>query len=259
MEGACPKPFVNADSLSCPGPAVMSHSPPAAPLLVIEGIDGSGKGTQSRRLAENLKNHQVRCDLLSFPRYEQNFFGARIGDFLNGRFGALAEADPFLVSLLYAGDRFESKPAIEQARQENDLLIFDRYVSSNIGHQAAKRDGEERERMRDWIEHVEYGIFGLPRPDQVILLDIPVARSQELISAKAPRTYTDRQADLQESDTEYLERVRQAYLDLARDDPAWTVIPVCESGRLRSVDEIAAEIMQIATALLGGPGTPGGN
>jgi dTMP kinase len=109
----------------------------------------------------------------------------------------------------------------------------------------------ERQQLRDWIEQVEYGLFGLPRPDRVILLDIPVAWSQELIGTKAPRTYTDRQADLQEADTVYLERVRQAYLELARDDPAWTIIPVTDGDRLRSVDEIAADVLRTATTLLG--------
>lgn len=221
-----------------------------APLLVIEGIDGSGKGTQSRLLFDALQRDGIDCQLFSFPRYEETFFGQRIGDFLNGRFGTLAEADPFLVSLLYAGDRFESKTALEEARQQRRLLICDRYVSSNIGHQAAKRDGDERATLRRWIEQVEFEILGLPRPQRVILLDIPVDQAQELIAHKARRTYTDQAADLQEADRTYMERVRRAYLDLAEDSAEWVVIPVCDGSHPRPIVEIADEVRTITNALL---------
>jgi dTMP kinase len=221
-----------------------SFGAPAAPLIVLEGIDGSGKGTQSALLAELLERQGLRAPLLSFPRYQSTFFGQRIGEFLDGQFGALDQLDPFLISLLYAGDRFESRQVLAQARAESDVVILDRYVPSNIAHQTSKLELPRREILREWIEHIEYEIFSLPRPDLVVLLDISLPDSQELISRKNRRSYTDRVADLQEADTAYLARVRDVYLELARQD-GWRVIPVSQGTQLRSVEEISDEISRV--------------
>lgn len=226
-----------------------------APIIVVEGIDGSGKGTQAKRLFESLTQAGYRCELFSFPRYEETFFGARVGDFLNGKFGSLEDLHPFLVSLLYSGDRFESRTRILEAQQNADILIFDRYVASNVAHQSAKVAAEERRELRDWIEHIEYEIFDLPRPDCVVLLDTPVDTSQKLISQKEARSYTDQKADIQEADTTYMQKVRVVYLDIAADSPNWTVIPVTEQDRVRSIDDIAKDTRRIALTLLPAPGT----
>jgi dTMP kinase len=228
---------------------IMAQGVRGAPLVVLEGIDGSGKGTQSALLSQSLTQHGLHAPLLSFPRYQSTFFGQRIGEFLDGQFGGLDQLDPFLVSLLYAGDRFESRDLLARAREEGDIVVLDRYVPSNIAHQAAKADSPRREVLRAWIERIEYEIFALPRPDLVILLDIPLQASQELISRKNRRTYTDRANDLQEADTSYLGRVREVYLNLARQDN-WRVIPVCQGARLRSIDEIGNEISRTVREVL---------
>lgn len=213
-----------------------------APLIAIEGIDGAGKGTQAAQLQKRLVAAGYRSELMSFPRYQSTFFGARIGDFLNGKFGTLDQLPPFLVSLLFAGDRFESRGVLLEAQQDNDIVVLDRYVASNIGHQAAKAPASEREQLRGWIEQLEYDIFGLPKPGLVILLDIPVETSQQLIRRKQARTYTDQVTDLQESDTIYLAAVREVYLALAERSPDWIVVPVTKDGELRTVDDISDEI-----------------
>lgn len=210
-------------------------------LVVIEGIDGSGKGTQASRLRERLERRGLRVGLLSFPRYSETFFGQRIGDFLNRKFGELNEVDPFLASLLYAGDRLESKAELTRLLASNDVLILDRYVPSNIAHQAGKRTGAERQQLADWIEKIEYEIHGLPRPDLVVLLDTPADVSKELISRKAQRDYTDAAADMQESDTDYLSRVRTAYRDLAS-ERHWSIVPVTDSQGLREIEAITTDI-----------------
>jgi dTMP kinase len=120
-------------------------------LVVIEGIDGSGTGTQASRLRERLEQRGLRVGLLSFPRYSETFFGQRIGDFLNRKFGELHEVDPFLAALLYAGDRLESKAELNRQLASSDVLILDRYVPSNIAHQAGKRTGAERRQLAEWI------------------------------------------------------------------------------------------------------------
>ncbi|MCA9000181.1 MAG: dTMP kinase [Planctomycetaceae bacterium] len=214
-----------------------------APLIVIEGIDGSGKGTHARLLRQRFLDQGRQAALLSFPRYSETFFGGRIGEFLNGEYGSLDDLHPFLVSLLYAGDRFESRATLAQLRGESDVVILDRYVSSNIAHQAAKVDGPVREQLREWIEHLEYSIYELPRPDRVILLDCPVEMSQELIRRKSARDYTDRVTDLQESDTGYMAKVRDVYLDLAKSQTSWNVVSVFDDdGGLRALTEMQDEI-----------------
>ncbi|SFH61617.1 dTMP kinase [Planctomicrobium piriforme] len=228
----------------------MSEVDRGAPLIVIEGIDGSGKGTQSALLNQRLNAAGITSTLLSFPRYQSTFFGARIGEFLNGQFGALNELHPFLVSLLYAGDRYESRDLLLASRQSSQAVVLDRYVPSNIAHQSAKVQGAERAQLQTWIEQVEYGLFHLPKPDLVILLDVPVDSSQELIRRKEKRTYTDRATDLQESDTSYMGAVREAYLSLAEQSPEWRVVPVTEEGQVRPVETIADDIWQLVQPVL---------
>ena len=128
-----------------------------ATLIAIEGIDGSGKGTQASRLTVALQARGLRTAMLQFPRYAATNFGTAIGDFLNGRFGSLDQVHPQLAAVLYAGDRFESKQLLLSLISENDVVVLDRYVGSNLAHQAAKLDGDERKRLTQWIEQIEYG------------------------------------------------------------------------------------------------------
>ncbi len=217
-----------------------------AKLIALEGIDGSGKGTQAKRLHEKLLAAGRQAALISFPRYDATLFGRAIGQFLNGRFGALDEVNPFLVSLLYAGDRFESRAFLHDTLAKNDVVVLDRYVPSNIAHQAAKLGGDERRELIDWIERIEYGLYELPKADLVLLLDLPAVEARKLIAKKSPRSYTDQEADLQESDTEYLEAVRHVYREQAASNPAtWRTIECFDGHKVRSVDEIGEEIWLI--------------
>ena len=212
----------------------------------MEGIDGSGKGTQARRLHERLVESGSRAALISFPRYESTLFGKAVGDFLNGRFGTLDQVDPFLVSLLYAGDRFESRGLLIDAIEANDVVVLDRYVPSNVAHQASKLDGDRRDELIRWIEQIEYGIYRLPKPDLVLLLDLPAREAQQLIAAKQTRTYTDKKADLQEADADYLERVRDVYLQLAAaDETGWYKLDCLSAGKIRSIKDIAEEVWDV--------------
>jgi dTMP kinase len=220
-------------------------------LVNIEGIDGSGKGTQAARLQTRLIARGQRVELVSFPRYRETHFGQKVADFLNGRFGELHQVNPFLASLLYAGDRFESRGWLEQLISENDVVIFDRYVPSNMAHQASKLEGAERTELIQWIESIEFGVYGLPRPNLCILLDIPPRVAQQLIATKAPRNYTEQSADLQESCPEHLARAREVYLELAQTQPAWHIVPCCLKDELRTAAEIEAEIWELVAPNLG--------
>ncbi len=211
-------------------------------LVAIEGIDGSGKGTQAQRLSERLKAEGQRATLLSFPRYDATFFGRAVGEYLNGAFGSLGQVHPFFSALLFAGDRFESRSLLVDALAGNDVVVLDRYVASNVAHQAARLDGIARTRLLQTIEYLEFELYQLPRPNLVVLLDLNVAQAQRLIANKPARSYTERSADIQEADADYLARVRDLYLGLARSEPNWSVIACEQQGSLRPVEEIAEEI-----------------
>lgn len=219
-------------------------------LIAIEGIDGSGKGTQAARLRDRLEASGRSVKLLSFPRYDDTRFGKAIGDFLNGRFGSLDSVHPLLASLLYAGDRFESRQMLEEAIRLQDVVVLDRYVASNIAHQGAKLHGDERVELKDWVETVEYNIYSLPKPDLTVLLDLPATTAQQLIAKKSARSYTDKKADLQEADGGYLAAVREVYRELAVDQPHWQIVPCLKEGSLKSIDEISDEIFAIVQATL---------
>jgi dTMP kinase len=215
-------------------------------LLVLEGIDGSGKGTQAALLAERARAAGSTVETISFPTYDGNPFAEAIAGYLNGDFGTADEVHPELAALLYAADRFHARPRLLDAIAAHDLVICDRYVASNAAHQGAKLQGEERRRLLGWLEAVEYGEFGLPRPDLVVLLDTPVALARTLVARKGARGYTTLEADIHEADAEHTTATREVYLELAARDN-WRVVTTADGdGGLRDVAEIADEIWESA-------------
>jgi len=214
-------------------------------LIAIEGIDGAGKGTQAQRLQTQLQHHGVSTGLIRFPRYGETLLGHAIGEYLNGRFGRLDDVHPLLASLLFAGDRFESQGLLGAACAENDVVILDRYVGSNIAHQGARVPPEERDGLIDFIRRLEFDVYGLPVADLTVLLDLPVETATQLVHRKAPRNYTDRSADLHEADTGYLNAVRDVYLQLAQEEATWHVVQVADGNGIRPVDDIGDDITHI--------------
>jgi len=214
-------------------------------LLALEGIDGSGKGTQAARLAERAREHGRTVAELSFPTYDGNPFSRAVADYLNGEFGAADEVHPELAALLYAADRFHARAALTRAIEEHDLVICDRYAASNAAHQGAKLQGEERQRLLDWLERVEYGEFALPRPDLVILFDTPVAVARSLVARKGERGYTTLAADIHEADTAHTTATREVYLELAERNEWRVVHTATDGGELRDLDEIADEVWEL--------------
>ncbi|HAA48654.1 MAG TPA: dTMP kinase [Planctomycetaceae bacterium] len=218
-------------------------------LIAIEGIDGSGKGTQARQLVDRLTSNGISNALLSFPRYSDTLFGAAIGQFLNGDFGPLENVAPQLAATLYAVDRFESRDTLLEAMANHQVVVCDRYVPSNLAHQGSRAAEAGQDDLITWIEHVEYDVFNLPRPDAVIWLDVPPQVSRQLIEKKAPRDYTDKAADLQEADFEYQLGVHQVYQSLASSRSHWNRIDGLLEGTLqvRPIEDIADDVLDIVS------------
>lgn len=224
----------------------MQDDTQVATLVAVEGIDGSGKGTQTQLLQERLRSDGLTVARLQFPRYSETNFGHAIGDFLNGRFGSLDQVHPQLAAVLYAGDRFESRELLLRHMQENDIVILDRYTGSNLAHQSAKLSGQERTDLLKWIDLIEHEVFRLPRPALNVLIDISSDWSRELVSRKGDRDYTEQEADIQEADTTYLAGVREVYREIATTRPEWHVVSSLDSDQqLRPVEAINDEILAI--------------
>jgi dTMP kinase len=213
-------------------------------FLAIEGIDGAGKRTQIELLCRLLEQRRVPHVRFSFPRYE-SFFGRMVARFLNGEFGDLSEVNPVFSALLYAGDRLEAKLALEQALEQDKVVVADRYIASNLAHQGARVPPDKREEFLRWLSELEYKIFGLPVEGQIVYLRIPAAEAQKLIERKSRRDYTEKRRDLLEADLRHLEEATRVYDQLAT-QPHWLTIECLDADghSLRPPEEIHQEMVR---------------
>ena len=219
-------------------------------LIAIEGIDGAGKATQAGLLRERLMAHGRRAAVLSFPRYSQTFFARSIADYLAGRFGDLATVDPHFAALLYAGDRLESKPLIADTAAAHNDVVFDRYVASNLAHQAARVPPDARQAFLTWLATVEHEVYGLPRADLTLYLDVTTQAAAGLRDHRGTQTNAPA-ADIHEASAAYLARCREVYLTLLEQDfySRWVAIPCCDpNGQVLPPATIADAVWQAVQA-----------
>jgi len=220
---------------------------PRGKFIVLEGIDGSGKRTQLEMLSRALAERAICCEEVSFPNYS-GFFGKLVARFLNGDFGPLESVDPHFSALLYAGDRFESKPKMTPALEGGKVLLADRYIGSNLAHQGARVAPGERGEFLRWLRELEYQIYGLPAEDLVVYLRVPVEEAHRLIGEKSAREYTSRRRDLQEASLTHLSAAAEVYDQLAT-QPNWMRLECTDAaGSLRAPSSIHKEIMSVIAA-----------
>jgi dTMP kinase len=219
-------------------------------LIAIEGIDGSGKGTQLELLQKALRARGVAVHATNFPHYDL-WFGTMVGQFLNGKFGALETVDPHFAALLYAGDRFEAKRELTDALSQGKLVLADRYIASNLAHQTGRVAAAQRDEFIAWLEHLEYTIYGLPREDRVIYLRVPPAQAQALVTQKAARSYTTAKQDIQESSLRHLQDAAEMY-DLLAKRPHWATIECVDrsTNTMRIPEAISADLLELVAATL---------
>ena len=185
-----------------------------------------------------------------FPQYD-SWFGKMVGQFLNGDFGSIDTVDPHFAALLYAGDRFENKGPIVEALERGQVVLADRYIASNLAHQTARSAPEKRAQFRAWIEHLEYGVYGLPQEDLVLYLRITPEHAQSLVAKKSARTYTDSAHDILEASARHLQTASDIYGHLAR-SPNWRTIECVDAltTALRAPEDIAREALAAVLSAL---------
>ena len=216
----------------------MIKQPPS--IIAIEGIDGSGKGTQSALLAERLNALGHKTTVISFPDYTLPY-GKLIGDYLKGAFGDIKTAPVIPLSLLYSMNRAERRSDIQNASRDNQTLILDRYTGSNLAHQGARLPPDELDGYVELMEQAEYGMLFLPRPDITIFLDVDEGLAEANVGNKAPRAYTDATHDLHESDRDYMGKVRATYR-LLSDRYGWRRVSCGDATKMRTAGDIHHEV-----------------
>ena len=197
-------------------------------FIVIEGLDGSGKSTQLKLLQDYLVSKNISFKFLHFPRLNQGIFGTMIAKFLRGEFGALEDVHPYLTALLYAGDRKDAADTVRQWLDDDELVIVDRYVYSNIAYQCAKLDDDkEIKKLEDWINTLEYQYYQIPKPAASVFLHVPFRFVEQKLSgqrAGEDRDYLNGKEDIHESNMSFQKKVAEQYLRIFENDQAGHVI-----------------------------------
>ena len=225
-------------------------------FIVIEGLDGAGKSTQLKLLGEYFSQKGVECETLHFPRTDSPFFGDLIARFLRGELGNLEQVDPYVVAMLYAGDRKDASELLNSWLKANKTILLDRYVYSNIAFQCAKlKDAEAQNTLRNWIYDLEYSYFKIPKPDLNIFLDVPFDFTVSRLTKHREgndREYLKGSVDIHEDNLSFQEKVRRVYLEQEKVDSSFVVIPCSnDDGKMGEQQEIFGKLLPVIKNRLG--------
>ena len=220
-------------------------------LIVIEGVDSSGKATQSKLLFDTLSEKGLDVSAVEFPNYSSDS-SAVVKMYLGGSFGTDPDSvNPYAASILFAVDRFASVKALWADKFCGDkVVIADRYTTSNMVHQASKiADLTKKSEFLDWLYDLEYNKMELPKPDLVIFLDMPVKYAQMLMANRANKIDNSDIKDIHESNEKYLYEAYDNACFVAQ-KYKWTRIECVRDGQVRSIEDIASEILCHAQKIL---------
>lgn len=212
-------------------------------FIILDGIDGSGKATQTKLLVKRLKKEGKKIKTIDFPQYEGNFFGEMIGKCLVGDYGDFILIDPHIASTLYAADRWESSAVIKKWIDRGYIVIADRYTSSNQIHQGGKIKGAKKRReFLKWLEKMEFEVFKIPKPDAIVYLDVPYEITEKLLRKKNAinkKKYNNGKKDLAENNKGHLNDSRKSAIKLVGEYNNWIKINCVKKGNLMSIEEIS--------------------
>lgn len=226
---------------------MVNNFKPSGRIIVIEGLDGSGKATQSKLLMEKL-SEKFKVKKLSFPDYDSDG-SAPVRMYLGGEFGDDPSCvNPFAAASLYAVDRVTSYlKNWKKDYEEGTLFVLDRYTTSNMVYMTSKLPRKDWKEFIDWLSQFEYDRLGLPKPDGVIYLDMPTEVSQKLMSSRY--NSDESKKDLHEKNVDFLNACRKSAL-FAAENQGWAVIPCSENGEPRTIEDIAQQVYRTACELL---------
>ncbi len=218
-------------------------------LIVIEGLDGSGKSTQINLITENLVKKGINdIKQIKLPDYEDDS-SVLVRKYLKGDFGKKPEdVNAYAASTFYAVDRFANfKTKWKTDYETGKIILADRYTTSNAYHQATKLPSQKWDEYFSWLEDFEYNKLLIPRPDAVIYLDMPIDISQKMMSARY--NGDESKKDIHEADIAYLHKCREAAM-AAGSALGWEIINCSKNGEPRSIEDINSEIMNIVQKLI---------
>jgi dTMP kinase len=221
-------------------------------FIVIEGTDGSGKATQIDLLLERLKKEGREAAGFDFPRYGDPscYF---VEKYLNGGYGSMEEIGPEKASLFYALDRFDASPEIRRLLDAGQMVVANRYVASNMGHQGSKiADPAARQKFFEWIRGLEYGVLGIPKPDLNIFLHVPAETAYGLVAKKVSRKYINgAERDIHEADIEHFRKTEGIYEAMAQMFPReFARVECAPDGELLPPEEISERIWQVLQKMM---------
>lgn len=218
-------------------------SPMKGVLIAVEGVDGAGKNTQVQALRIELEKLGYMVSIYSFPDYKGSRLGITLKDMLAGRFGNATLIHPSLSAPLFALERAEKRDAIVADLAEGKVVLCDRYVYSNVAHQACRLFKEERSDFQNWLENVEFDLLQMPRPDITVLLDVDNQVASDRRRTRSAALGGERPLDDYERDEESISLARTIYLSLAHQFN-WMVVPTGLGGQLFDRITITREILR---------------
>jgi dTMP kinase len=220
-------------------------------FIVIDGTDGSGKATQTKMLIEKLRSENYPVEMTDFPQYGSKSAGM-VEEYLNGKYG---QVGPEASSIFYAVDRFDASFKIREWLEQGKIIISNRYVTANAGHQGGKiADNAKRKEYFKWLDDLEYNIFKIPKPDMNIILHVPAETAQKLVDKKtaAQREYAHgKKRDLHESDINHLKNAENVYLEIARIFPNTKLIECTRGDMLLAPEEVHSLVWEHVKQKLG--------
>ncbi len=232
------------------GRAKKSEPKKRGKLIVLDGADGTGKATQFKLLVETLQSENYAVATVDFPQYGTKSAGP-LEEYLNGKYG---QVNPYAASIFYAIDRFDVAFQIRQWLEQGKVVVANRYVTANAGHQGGKiADYFERVKFFKWLDNLEYKIFNIPKPDLNIILHVPAVIAQKLVDKKKPETrkYANgKKRDLHEADLKHLQNAERVYLEIAKLFPNTKLVECMNGKQLLAPRQIHNKVWELVRRIV---------